>query len=208
MKRGMIVIFLFAALQGVAQEKPGNNDETETQQKPNLQRFFTGGSLNVGFSGYSTNLGISPIFGYSLTNWMDAGISLNVNYISQRDYQEVGDKLRQTLIGPGAFVRLFPVNFLFASAQYEYNFIRYKYIPSPAGNYVSNKVHVNASSLLLGAGYAGGRQRGGNSYYYFSISWDVLGDRNSPYVDSYGRTVPVIRAGYNIGLFQGRRSRF
>ena len=45
-----------------------------------------------------------------------------------------GDKLRQTVYGPGAFVRLFPVNFLFASAQYEYNLIHLKYIPANNGS--------------------------------------------------------------------------
>jgi hypothetical protein len=32
--------------------------------------------------------------------------------------------------------------------------------------------------------------------------WDIAGDPNSPYVDNLGRSTPVIRAGYNIGLFQ------
>jgi len=83
-----------------------------------------------GFSSYATILGITPQFGYSLTNWADAGITFNLNYTSQRDYEEYGDKLRQTVYGPGAFVRLFPVRFLFASAQYEYNLIHLKYIPT------------------------------------------------------------------------------
>jgi hypothetical protein len=30
---------------------------------------------------------------------------------------------------------------------------------------------------------------------------------NSPYIDSYHRMIPVVRAGYNIGLFQGRQRR-
>jgi hypothetical protein len=165
------------------------------------EKLFTGGSVTAGFSSYSTVLGISPQIGYSLTNWADAGITLNFNYLSQKDYYE--NRVRQTVYGPGAFVRLFPVNFLFASAQYEYNFIHLRYLPSNNGG-VSYENNVNASSLLLGAGYAGGRQRGSNSYYYFSVSWDVLADKNSPYVDGLGKRSPIIRAGYNIGLFQGR----
>lgn len=168
------------------------------------ERLFTGGSVTAGFSSYATILGITPQFGYSLTNWADAGITLNLNYTSQRDYENYGDKLRQTVYGPGAFIRLFPVSFLFASAQYEYNFIHLKYIPANNSSYVPAKDNLHASSLLLGGGYAGGRQPGSNSYYYFSISWDVLGDKNSPYVDGLHRSSPIIRAGYNIGLFQGR----
>jgi hypothetical protein len=105
--------------------------------------------------------------------------------------------------GPGAFVRLFPLNFLFATAQYEHNFMSQKYIPGVSGA-PTQTIHYGASSLLLGGGYAGGRQRGGNTYYYMSVSWDVLGETNSPYVDSYGRSIVQFRVGYNIGLFQKR----
>ena len=104
-------------------------------------------------------------------------------------------------------MRLFPVRFLFASVQYEYNMIHLKYIPASNSNYIPSKNNLNANSLLLGAGYAGGRERGNNTYYFFSVSWDILGDKNSPYTDGYGRTNPIIRAGYNIGLFQGRGRR-
>lgn len=199
MKQLLILSLLVISLTLKAQERD------EKKERPdNLQRLFTGGSVNLGFSNYSTNLGVSPQFGYSLTNWADAGINMNFSYVSQRDYHVGGDKLRQTIIGPGVFVRLFPVNFLFASAQFEYNFIRYKYIPASGSGYTPDKLHLQVPSLLLGAGYAGGRQNGNNTYYFFSVSWDVMADKNSPYVDAYGRLVPVIRAGYNIGLFQGR----
>lgn len=168
-------------------------------------RLFTGGSANIGFSNGATVLGIAPQFGYSITSWADVGISFNLNYVSQRDYYEYGDKLRQTTYGPGAFVRLFPVNFLFAAAQYEHNFINLKYIPVPnSPNYTKDKRSVGANSFLVGAGYAGGRERGGNTYYFLSVMWDLANDKYSPYKDGLGRANPVIRAGYNIGLFQGR----
>lgn len=200
MKKLWLLIIVFGCLTSQAQEERGQKEKGSQ-----LSRLFTGGSINLGFSSYSTNLGISPQFGYSLTDWADAGINVNFNYVSQRDYQTGGDKLRQTIIGPGAFVRLFPVKFLFATAQFEYNFIRYNYIPASGSSYQPEKLHVQSPALLLGAGYAGGRERGNNTYYYFSVSWDVMADENSPYIDSYGREVPVIRAGYNIGLFQGKR---
>ena len=200
MKKLIVLLLVASAFQVNAQDKEEGNKGSQSY------RFFTGGSVNLGFSNYSTNLGISPQFGYSLTDWADAGISVNFNYVSQRDYQVGGDKLRQTIIGPGVFVRLFPINFLFASTQFECNFIKYKYLPASGSGYQPDKAHVQAPSLLLGAGYAGGRQKGNNTYYYFSVSWDVMGNENSPYIDSYGRAVPVIRAGYNIGLFQGKHS--
>ncbi|MEO8720053.1 MAG: hypothetical protein ABI297_03485 [Ginsengibacter sp.] len=183
-------------------KQPGNENTEVRKNGFQKNKLFTGGSANVGFSSGTTMLGITPQLGYSLTNWLDAGISFNLNYVSQRDYNST-DKIRQTTYGPGAFVRLFPVNFLFAAAQYEYNIIQQKYI----GIGTTQKNSVNANSFLIGGGYAGGRERGGNTYYYFSVMWDIAGDQYSPYVDQYKRANPVIRAGYNIGLFQGKNRR-
>lgn len=202
MKKIIVLVFLSLSLHSFAQSDEAKPIERKGFKK---EKLFTGGSATAGFSSYSTILGIDPQLGYSITNWADAGITLNLNYTSQRDYQTYGDKLRQTVYGPGAFVRLFPVNFLFASAQYEYNISHVKYIPASNSGNSNDTYNVNASSLLLGAGYAGGRQLGSNTYYFISISWDVLGDKNSPYIDGLGRSSPIIRAGYNIGLFQGRR---
>jgi hypothetical protein len=203
MKQIMLLILIPLSFHSFAQSGEEKAGEKKGFKK---EKLFTGGSLTGGFSDYTTILGITPQFGYSLTNWIDAGITFNLNYTSIRDYSfpGAGDKLRETVYGPGAFVRLFPVKFLFASAQYEYNIIRVKYIPADNGSIGAAKYTLNANSLLLGAGYAGGREYGSNTYYYFSVSWDVLGDKNSPYIDGLGRSNPIIRAGYNIGLFQGR----
>lgn len=202
MKKAILILLLPICFQAKAQSNDEKKDEKKGFDKGKL---FTGGSANVGFSSYYTSLGIAPQFGYSLTSWMDAGITSNLNYISQKDPYSPA-KIHQTVYGPGAFVRLFPINFLFATAQYEYNFLHQKDIP---GNGIPSSIfNGNASSLLVGGGYAGGREKGNNTYYFLSITWDILGDKNSPYIDSYQRSIPVIRAGYNIGLFQGRNRKF
>ena len=206
MKNIILLPFLVLAIHSFAQSEKSEGEKKSEPKRFKKEKLFTGGSVAAGFSTYSTVLGVAPQFGYSLTNWADAGIVFNLNYTSQRDYINYGDKLRQTIYGPGAFVRLFPVNFLFATAQYEFNFIHSKYIPADGSS--PTQQNLNASSMLLGFGYAGGRIPGGNTYYYLSISWDVLGDKNSPYVDVLGRSYPIIRAGYNIGLFQNRRQRY
>jgi len=200
MKKLLLVFLVFYCFRGFAQ--PGQ--EKIPSGGFQKERLFTGGSANVGFSNGVTMLGITPQLGYSITNWADAGININLNYVSQRDFLQYGDKLRQTTYGPGAFIRLFPVNFLFAAAQYEYNISRQKYIPADNGMYDASIERINSSSFLIGGGYAGGRQPGSNSYYFISIMWDMAGDPNSPYIDALGRSNPVIRAGYNIGLFQGK----
>ena len=183
-----------------AQETEPEEESTSGFQK---NKLFTGGSLTLSFYTGGTTIGVSPYFGYSVTKWLDAALSLNFIYKGQKD--TYGNKARQVNIGPGAFVRLFPVDFLYVQAQYEHNFINYKYIPQAGGGTFKDKFDVN--SLLLGAGYSSGRGGGSNTYYYLSVMFDVTQLPNSPYVDSYGRLVPIIRAGFNVGLFQGRQKR-
>ena len=207
MKMKSIYVFLVCSLpvlNSFAQEaeKDKDTDIKKTFKKENL---FTGGTLNVSFFNGTTALGISPFFGYSINKYVDVAASMSVNYISQRDYNSIGDKLRQTILGPGAFVRLFPVKFLFAQAQYEHNFIKLKYIPASNGTYLPSTNKIDANSVLVGGGYTSGRGDGTNTFYYLSIMWDVSRVAESPYVDGLGRNFPIIKAGYNIGLFQGKR---
>jgi hypothetical protein len=184
---------------GFAQDP--ESEETIKASGFKKENLFTGGNVIASFYTGGTTLGVSPHLGYSITNWLDAAVSLNFVYNGQRD--EYDTKYRQTNLGPGAFVRVFPVKFLFAQVQYEHNFQKLKIIP-PGGT--SYKLTEDVNSLLLGAGIATGRERGNNTYYYLSVMFDALKLPNSPYVDSYGRLIPVIRAGFNIALFQGGRN--
>ncbi|HMX37234.1 MAG TPA: hypothetical protein PKA94_08110, partial [Ferruginibacter sp.] len=69
-----------------------------------------------------------------------------------------------------------------------------------------------APSLLLGVGYASGREGIGDLYYYISLMFDVIRDRNSPYVEETAsgkiNALPIFRAGLQIPLFQGKRNRW
>lgn len=197
MKKVLVLLLLPLYFHANAQQE---NEPDRVRNRFDKEKLFTGGSANLGFSSGTTMIGVAPQLGYSLTNWLDAGININFNYISQREYYTT-EKLRQTTYGPGAFIRLFPISFLFATAQYEHNFIAQKYIPVSGS---VQKTTFQANSLLVGGGYAGGRQKGNNTYYFLSVTWDIMGDKKSPYLDNLGRSNPVIRAGYNIGLFQGR----
>lgn len=199
MKKLLLIGLVLANLPVFAQHD--NGDRKGDGNGFQMQRLFTGGDVNLGFSSYTTNLGLSPQLGISLTDWIDAGVSFNFNYTSQRD-PNTPDKAHLTTVGPGVFARIFPIDFLFASIQYEYNFITYKFISNAANG--NQKTNLQAPSLLLGIGYAGGRMRGTNTYYYFTVSGDFLGNKNSPYIDNFERMIPVVRAGFNFGLFQGR----
>ncbi len=186
-------------------------EEEKGFKKENL---FTGGSVAVSFFNKQTLLGANPIFGYKLTNWADAGLAFNIVYNSSRDYQMFDDRMRQTVYGPGVFARLYPVRFIFLQGQLEHNFSTVKYIPPAASGIGSSKWTTGANSLLLGAGLAQGRAPGSTSFFYISLLFDVLKNENSPYVNvsvnpnnpSQRRVdmIPIIRAGVNVGLFQGK----
>lgn len=189
-----------------------NKDPLPAEKEAKKQKLFTGGNITVSFYSGGSILGASPVLGYKLNDYLDAGVVLNYVYQGSRDVYVYNDKLRQHVYGPGVFARVYPVSFLFAQAQLEQNFTNIKYI-SPASATPTDKYSANATSLLVGAGLSTGRSKGGTSFFYFSVLADVLKNRNSPYVDlshdpNTGaeriRIVPVIRAGVNVGLFQKR----
>jgi hypothetical protein len=183
-------------------------DDEETERKLfRKENLFTGGSVNVSFFNGATILGANPVFGYSINRFVDAGIALNFTYIGNTEF--TGDRVRQTVWGPGVFARLYPVNFLFVQGQFERNFIKLKFLPSDGS--ASQRFDLSANSLLLGGGYCSGRQGVGDLFYYFSVMVDVTRDQNSPYIELLQngslRAIPVIRAGLNIPLFRNRNRR-
>ncbi len=204
MKKVVIVFALISSFYTVkAQDEEIKQEKKGGFKKENL---FVGGDVTLGFSNQYTALGISPYFGYSINKYLDVAASFNFNYTSQRDYVVYGDKVRQTVYGPGAFVRVFPVKFIFVQAQYEHNFIKLKYLPAQNSGYLASTDRIDANSFLVGGGWAGGRNEYNKNFYYISVSWDLLRNSNSPYVDGLGRAIPIFKAGYNIALFQGKRN--
>src|SRR4051794_12738215 len=95
-------------------------DEEAPEEKKGFKKenLFTGGSVSFGFgSAYgssSFSAGVSPVLGYNITKWLDAGIAINYNYQSIRGYYVDGDKLKQNQYGGGTFVKIYPVRFLYA----------------------------------------------------------------------------------------------
>lgn len=219
----LLLLLMFAAVTPTfAQDEPTvRNANEDEDRKPveekgfKKENLFTGGNITLSFGSGYTVLGASPMIGYKLNDYLDAGAVINYIYTGARDYKEYDDKIRQHTYGTGLFLRAYPISFLFAQLQPEYNFITQKYI---SASNVKSTITTGAPSFLVGAGYAGGRTKGGTNFYYMSILVDVLKNENSPYVNvsldpNTGtkriRMQPIIRAGYNIGLFQKRyRTRY
>lgn len=181
-------------------------DEKVEERGFKKENLFTGGSISLGFSSNSFQAGASPFFGYSIAPWVDAGVTVNYNYVSYRDVyiSASNDKLRRSTYGGGLFTRIYPIHFLFLQGQFEHNFITQKYLPGNGGP--SEKDKVEANSLLLGAGFASGRYPGsGQPFFYLSVLFDVLDNEFSPYTRTGGGIIPIIRGGLQVPLFQGRR---
>src|SRR5256885_1538061 len=103
-------------------------DEKQEKDKGfKKENLFTGGSVTASFFSGGTILGASPMFGYKLTNWADAGIVFNYAYSGRRDYIYINDKARQHVYGPGVFARLYPVRFFFLQGQFEHNYTHFNY---------------------------------------------------------------------------------
>jgi hypothetical protein len=182
-------------------------EEEEVKKGFKKENLFTGGSISLSFGTGSFLVGASPVFGYSITKWLDAGVVANYTYQSYRDVDYYGngsnDKIKQSIYGGGGFVKLYPVHFLFAQAQFEHNFVSQKYIY--ASGATTQKINYDVNSMLVGAGYSTGRfGSGGQPFFYLAVLFDVSGNRYSPYVNNAGNAVPIIRAGVQVPLFQGK----
>ncbi|MEP7254339.1 MAG: hypothetical protein ABI666_01120 [Ferruginibacter sp.] len=223
MKKAIIALLLLPGFyNAMAQDERDIKEEKKGGFKK--ENLFTGGGIELSLSNSTFVVGASPVLGYSINKWIDIGIGLNFTYYSNRhvvyelftannlptgQYIFSDDKLRQTVLGPLAFARVYPIKFLFIQAQGEQNFITQKLIF--ANGAPTQRENLAATSFLVGAGYCNGREETGSLFYYVSIMVDVAKNKNSPYVEQLasGRinVLPIIRAGLQVPLFQGRRYR-
>ncbi len=201
MKKILASLLLLTCLNGFGQDEEFS-DSTKGYDPTNL---FLGGSLSLSLGGYQNGFlgGINPFIGYTFKKWIDAGFVVNFQYYSARDQSFSNVKYRSTTYGAGVFTRIYPVRFIFLQAQPEYNFINQKIIQQ---GFPDAKFSFNAPSLLVGAGYTTSRSDK-NTFTYFSLLIDVLKDKNSPYIESDGSLIPVIRAGINFGLNREKKRR-
>ncbi len=193
MKKGLITCLTLLLCAGLFAQ-----DSTETEQKGKFKRenIFLGTGLNLGFANGSFNVGLNPEIGYSLNDWLDFGIALNVNYFSQNASDYYPTRFRNFNFGGGTFLRIWPVSFLHLQIQPEYNWINSS---QKTGSLPSATFHYNAGSLLLGVGY--GTRIIGRQYQYITLMIDVLQDAHSPYRNNNSNDpLPVFRAGFGIYL--------
>lgn len=155
-------------------------EEEEPQKKGfDKSKLFFGGNFGMSF-GDVTFINISPQVGYQFNQFFAAGGG--INFISTgytyRDYN--GDKLFKDsygYAGLNVFGRIYPLSFLFAQVQPEYNYSWGK------TKYYNNQPDQKLDGafvpvLLIGAGAAipAGRGR-----MIAMLQYDLIGDVRSPY---------------------------
>jgi len=175
-----------------------------------LNRLFAGGSIALGYGtggvdgSSSFVIGANPEVGYTVAEWLDAGVAFNAIYNSIK-YTDPNTLLRikQTSFnyGAGVFLRGHPFSSFFVQVQPEYNWIAYKSKLLDMSGEI--KETVNAASFLVGVGY--GQRVVGEMNIFTVIMFDLATEKYSPYRDGYGRAVPIIRGGINFYFGKGKK---
>ncbi len=175
-----LLIILTLLFHGIALHA---QDQTE---RPWSERFFFGGNLGLQF-GNLTYVDISPLVGYKITEKVHTGIG--VTYIYYR-YKDVFGQFETSIYGGRVFGRYYPLENLFAHAEYEA--LNLEVPSSPSGGGYSDLVRTYINSVLVGGGYA--QPIGQNAAITLMVLFNLTEEQYSPYQN------PILRLGINAGF--------
>ncbi len=219
MKKILFSLLLVSTLQ-VAKAQESYNDhrksleESKKDSDPEIHgfdasRIFIGGSGSLGYGSYQDgdnnsnntfNIGAIPDIGYSLTNFVDVGLSSSFNY-SSTVYPGLDAKQIITSYSLGAFIRIYPMNNFFIQLMPEQDWgTRKQIFPGQ-----TDIIKIKSNCFLAGIGLT--QRVIGESYFYTLIMVDLGKDRFSPY-NSYNSStdqvyrIPIARVGFNFYPFR------
>lgn len=205
------IFFLLLSLSSFfATNAQRNSEDEEKKVGFKVNNVFVGGTIVLGygsagsFGGSNLVVGANPEVGYSLAKWIDVGIVGNLIFNSYR-FNSGGYRYSQSAFnyGIGAFTRIFPANGFFIQAQPEHNWIKVTQKNLDQTSLPKYSITVDANCFLVGIGY--GQRFVGESSFFTTIMFDVNKEQYSPYRDTYGTALPIIRSGINIYL--GRKKK-
>lgn len=194
------VLFVLAML-SIAVCSMAQEEEEEKSHKFRRDNIFIGGAFGLGLSNGGFSAGVNPEVGYSIAQWLDAGISTNFNYYSYSAEYNGGVRQRSFNYGAGVFARVFPIRNIFLQVLPEYNRINTTLKDVSSSYQVTYK--REAPSLLLGIGYTS--REIGRSSFYTALMFDAGNNENSPYIGYLGTKQPILRTGFNFYLRPRRR---
>lgn len=152
-------------------------------------RIIFGGGFGFGF-GNITNVSVSPMVGYRISDRFSAGVGVGYQYVRIKNYWTIFDQSNNTVYkpftanvySPSVWMRYVLWNNIFAHVEYEHNFMSYK---EYYNNYtvstdiLSRDIKYNAPSLLVGGGFR--QPISDRVSIIFQGLYDVIQDKNSPY---------------------------
>ena len=204
-------ITLFAAILLLSASTFAQKETTEEKSGFKKENIFLGGTLSLGYGsasgvygGSSFVIGANPEIGYTLAEWIDAGLVFNSIFNSTK-YVDGSYNIKQTSFnyGAGVFTRIYPFNGFFIQLQPEYNWIAYKSSVQNQPTIPVQKNTVKATSFLAGVGYS--QRVVGQMNFFTVIMVDLGSEQYSPYRDGYGSIVPVIRGGVSFYLHPSKK---
>ncbi len=192
MKKHLLAVVVLLSLTATlrAQEEP-----VEPKKGFQKEKLFAGGYFGLTFGDY-TLINISPLVGYRFNQLFAAGLGINGQYVSSKNWDVNGDpyKTKEGIVGLNVFGRVYPIPQLMLQVQPEANYRFGKFVyyqENPVQEYKMDAVIV--PSLLMGGGVV--LPSGGRGAMIISIMYDVLQRENSPYGNQ-----PVYSFGFNIGF--------
>lgn len=157
-------------------------------------KFFAGGSFGLSLGRY-TFINLNPQVGYRFNRLLGAGLGMNLVYASQKEKDIYGNdysKVVQGITGLNTFLRVYPIRQFLIQVQPEANYIFGKVIYYQPMKQTFKLDAMIVPSVLVGGGLI---TPAGNGEALFTLMYDVLQDRNSPYGNR-----PVVNVGYNINF--------
>src|ERR1043165_4905339 len=93
-----LVSVLFSNAQDSTRKKSGGYDP---------ENLFVGGSISLSLGGYQNGflIGLNPYIGYKFLSFMDAGVVINYQHYSEKDFYD--NKYRSNTFGGGVFTRIY-----------------------------------------------------------------------------------------------------
>jgi hypothetical protein len=168
-----------------------NSNKKKKNEETFVQKLIFGGGIGLAFGDY-TNISVTPVIGYRITDNFSAGIGFGYQYVKIKNFFEVEDPnspgfydyydLKANLFSASIWARYIVWRNLFAHAELEQNYMSFKspgYDPNGSGNIIETTDKYQAPCLLLGGGYR--QPMGDRASVNFTLLYDVLQDTYSPY---------------------------
>ncbi len=174
------------------------NTTVTTLANLNPQPVFFGGGIILGGGSGSFQAGLNPELVKSYNKYIDLGLALNLYYATYRSNAAItGEsyKSNNSQIGLGGFMRVWPIEQFFLQIQPEYNWTFTNARNFTQGTAGSSS--VSAPSVLAGIGYG---KRNEDGFSYFSVMFDLVNSKQSPYRMGQLTAQPIIRAGFGIPI--------